>query len=1393
MAVRHLLINVGLILGIQGVTASWGLGQTIQPANDATQTRVDRHSNRYDITGGQRSNDNANLFHSFEQFGLSPAEIADFQSAPEIQNILVRVTGGQASRLDGLLRVSGGISNLFLLNPAGVLFGPTARLDLPASLTVTTASGIEFDRHWFSAIGTNDYGALVGNPNQFAFALGSGTIVNTGNLSVNPGQSLTLLGGTVINTGQLTAPGGDLTLAAVPGQSRVRLSQAGRLLSVEMPVEEGGPNPLTLTPQSLPALLTGGNLENASGLRVAEDGSVQLTHSHTPVSSEAGTAIAAGTLDVSASGQGGYLMIVGDRLTQLSGASLNASGNGGGTVLVGGDLQGSGAIRSDRTQISLDSRIQADALTAGNGGQVIVWADDTTDFRGNITARGSSILASDGGFAEVSGQRILNFDGLVDLSAPQGALGTLLLDPDHFYITDNPAEFATRPLGTFLSPTTLINQLGDINLLATQTIVLGSGVSLILSGSTPRNITFKAGSRFQMDPTQTIQTMGGGSITIRADQITAGRLITSPTSSTESGGDIILSALRDITATGVYTETGSGLGSAGDVTIASERGDITVGAIDTSINAAANAASGGDVSITSDRGSITLGTVDTAATGGGGNNTGAGSVTLRADDDITTGAIHTANDSAFESAGGNVNIFSNRGNLTLGAIDTSIASLNRSEAGSVSLTSLFGDIRVGSIDASSSGVGNGLAGGTVVIDSDRGLLDIGSIDTSTGLGWNQTAGSITLRSAQATTVGWIDTRSSSIFSAGGNLEVTADRLSVTQTLPVTSASIATQGGFSSTSGNVTIRHSGNPTFELNAGMIVPNGTFGTIETGNGQLQLAPFPLNGPSAPIAAPSVPVAPIVTPPVVAPIIAPTPIAPTPAPLVNAPQPIASPPPPTGTMPSSQPGAGPLQSEPSARGGNHNPPAPVQSFNSGAENAGLRQPDPDEEVVVNEPSQSTHSQDSPLAASDLSSHANGLVTVTAVTDAEIARLDQQRSQQFVEYLGLGEVTPQSAEVTRQAIRQVEEQLGLRTALVYIQFVPEDGGWSDTPQDSDRLELATLSARRQTRVSLDVTRAEVLAVAQQFRDEVTNPRKTQTQSYLSTAQQLYQWLIYPLQSELVSQNITNLVLLPEAGMRSLPYAALHDGEQFLIEQYSLGLMPSFSLTQTRPLPSSDNAEVLAIGVSESTQGQTALPNVSIELETLMNLRQQQGMKLLNQAATIQNLQQLRQENDFRIIHLATHANFRPGQIENSFLQFWGQRIYLHQLSQLQLDQPPVDLLVLSACRTALGDREAELGFAGIAVQAGVRSVLASLWYVSDAATTALMSKFYEELNRTPIKAEALRQAQIAMARGEIRVENGQLTGLGLGAIALPAEATHTYHLTHPYYWAAFSMIGNSW
>jgi CHAT domain-containing protein len=183
---------------------------------------------------------------------------------------------------------------------------------------------------------------------------------------------------------------------------------------------------------------------------------------------------------------------------------------------------------------------------------------------------------------------------------------------------------------------------------------------------------------------------------------------------------------------------------------------------------------------------------------------------------------------------------------------------------------------------------------------------------------------------------------------------------------------------------------------------------------------------------------------------------------------------------------------------------------------------------------------------------------------------------------------------------------------------------------------------------------------------------------------------------------------------------------------------------------------------------------------------------LLNQDFTLTNLRTYRTQQPYRIVHLATHADFTSGPVQESYIQFWDQRLSPDRFRELNLRYPEVQLLVLSACRTAVGNAQAELGFAGLAVMSGSKAAIATLWPVSDVGTLVLMTEFYRHL-RTANKTEALRQAQIALLRQKIRLSN--TIALQNRTTSWPPElkTNQNRDISHPYYWAAFTVIGNAW
>ncbi|OZH55187.1 hypothetical protein AFK68_06185, partial [Hydrocoleum sp. CS-953] len=402
--------------------------------------------------------------------------------------------------------------------------------------------------------------------------------------------------------------------------------------------------------------------------------------------------------------------------------------------------------------------------------------------------------------------------------------------------------------------------------------------------------------------------------------------------------------------------------------------------------------------------------------------------------------------------------------------------------------------------------------------------------------------------------------------------------------------------------------------------------------------------------------------------------------------------------------------------------------------------------------------------------------------------KIDKIRSHAFANELKIN--LDNSPAITENSIREsltaVANQTGKKPAVIYVISQPEYLELilvtSEGSPVFKRIEIANNDELRQQMRS--------------FIGGVSHPSPSNPNKYLSASQKLYKLLISPLEPELEKREIDTLMFSLDPAMRSIPFAALHDGEKFLIEKYSMGLIPSINMTDTSYKNIKD-LSVLAMGASDFQDPNiVSLPAVPLELKMIrQNWR---GKIFFDESFTFENLQKQRIKQGARIVHLATHGSFQPSAPNESFIQLWNEQLKFEQLRKLAKNGEPIELLVLSACETAFGNLDAELGFAGLAVQAGVKSVLASLWQVDDGGTLGLMREFYRQLSSqdTTVKAEALRQAQIAMINGDLRLEAGRLRSSRVGddGVKLPdAEFAENMTFSHPYYWASFMMIGTPW
>jgi CHAT domain-containing protein len=291
-----------------------------------------------------------------------------------------------------------------------------------------------------------------------------------------------------------------------------------------------------------------------------------------------------------------------------------------------------------------------------------------------------------------------------------------------------------------------------------------------------------------------------------------------------------------------------------------------------------------------------------------------------------------------------------------------------------------------------------------------------------------------------------------------------------------------------------------------------------------------------------------------------------------------------------------------------------------------------------------------------------------------------------------------------------------------------------------DRIELIANFPSGLKQYTSGVSDNDVTQVARRFRlelQELTNQR------FQASSKQLYDWLIKPLEEDLAKENIQTLVFVPDGALRAIPIAALHDGERFLIEKYALATTPGVTLTDPKPLNRA-SMNILSLGITESVQGFPALPYVGKEMKSLQGMYK--GKQLLNEDFVVKSMRQQLKDEDYNIVHIASHG-LVESNVENTFVLAYDEKITMNRLAELvglfRFRKSPLELLTLSACETAAGDDRAALGLAGVAVKAGARSALATLWFIDDAVTSDLIGEFYQQLNNPKIsKAQALQAAQ---------------------------------------------------
>ncbi len=299
---------------------------------------------------------------------------------------------------------------------------------------------------------------------------------------------------------------------------------------------------------------------------------------------------------------------------------------------------------------------------------------------------------------------------------------------------------------------------------------------------------------------------------------------------------------------------------------------------------------------------------------------------------------------------------------------------------------------------------------------------------------------------------------------------------------------------------------------------------------------------------------------------------------------------------------------------------------------------------------------------------------------------------------------------------------------------------------------------------TVPVTANKLRQTAEAFRSQMnpsSNPRRL-----LKNGQRLYDWLIKPVEKVLKSLNIHMLVVVPDGVLRTIPFAALHDGKEFLVNHYAVAVTPGLMLTDPSGFTRGEQ-RLLVNGLSESVQGFDGLPYVSTEVEKIASIYG--GKQLIDEGFVKSNVIEELKRVPYSVVSFSTHGFFHSNPKE-SFVLTYDDKLTFDELERLirisEFRDQPVELIVLSACETAVGDDRAALGLAGVALKAGARSAMASLWAVNDHSTAVLVPAFFEKLKDPALsKAQALQQAQLKLLSDP--------------------------RTKHPYYWAAFVVIGN--
>jgi filamentous hemagglutinin family protein len=680
---------------------------------------------------------------NWQGFSIGAQELTRFIQQSPSSAVLNRVVGGDISQIHGQLLSNG---RVFLINPSGIVIGPGATVDT-AGFVASTLNMLDGD--------------FIAGKLKFQGDASSGSIVNQGWIRTGYGGQVILIAPHIENSGLIHTPGGELILAAGQKLTITSMQNEGVQFEVQAPTDsvlnvgqllaDGGAvgvfagtlrhsgdiraNALVQDEAGRVVLKAQSELQTAAGSTISADGGrggsilLQAGQGHARV---AGQISAQG-----GTGQGGDIRVLGERVSIVESAAINASGGaGGGQILIGGDFQGNNSLVQNATNVFVgaDASLRADATAAGDGGRIIVWSDDKAQFYGGLSARGGS-QGGNGGFAEVSGKQDLIFAGSADLGAPKGSFGSLLLDPLDLYvfsgggtvssIIDESTDFPTN--AATVSPATLEAINGNVSLFASRymrisdTIDFSSTpgktftaqVGVYTPPALPDPLALSTGISNVLEIGADITTNGGAVSLIapRISTIAASTILTSggAINLDTSGGTSMQASLLTLNAgAGGVTATSGSFLQLGAVT----GGSFTATA-PSSISTGVITTSGGPVALTSTGSSISTSNI----------TTGGGNVSLSGAFGIFTSPINTSGSVVLNASSG-----------TISSTVNNAASLTASAAGSIFINSAT-DLNITTLTAgNTASLSTSLGSGSILPTSPTSQVTGTDVSLITGFG-----------------------------------------------------------------------------------------------------------------------------------------------------------------------------------------------------------------------------------------------------------------------------------------------------------------------------------------------------------------------------------------------------------------------------------------------------------------------------------------------------------------------------------------------------------------------------------------------------------------------------------------------------------------------------------